>query len=108
MLTVSSNIGAAKAIRTAEKSLAKRRRALLRNTNHRSIHSIICTQRMGIRWNGMRRGLDGGEGIDKPFAVVLTLMATMPGVADVTVTGVVGPAHTALRGAPEQVTVMLS
>lgn len=109
MLMVSSKADVANAAAlTTQISHAKRPAAVLRSSSENSINSIIGIQRIGKRLRGMRGGVKGGDGIDDPFAVVLTLIPTMTGALDVTVAGVAGPLHIALRGAPAQLTVMLS
>lgn len=109
MLMVTNNTDVANAALTPQTSHAVRPRAarLLWNSSENSINSMIGIQRIGKPSMGMRGGVKGGNGID-PFAVVLTLIPTTAGAPDVIVTGVAGPVHVALRGAPAQLTVMPS
>lgn len=103
-----SNIGAAKVSLTIGATYPKRASPLVRSRIQSSTGSIARTQRIGRRLGGLRREIEGNEGINRAFAVVLTLIATVAGALDVTVIGAAGPLHIALGGAPVQFTVTLS
>jgi|SRR5215470_7381258 len=105
----SSNADVANAaILATQISQAKRPAALLRSSSENSINSSIGIQRIGKRLRGMRGGINGGGWTDNPFAVVLTLIATVVDAPCVTVTGDAGPLHVAFAGAPLQLTVTIS
>jgi len=80
----------------------------LQRRSHRNISSIGRTQRIGKRFQGVLSREEGAGGVSNAFAVVVTLIATVAGAACVTVTGEAGPLHTALGGAPVQLTVTMS
>lgn len=108
IVIANSNTGAAKASLATEAPCPKRGSGPLRDSIQSSTGSIKRTQRIGKGLSGLRRGIEGNEGINNAFAVVLTLIPTVAGAVDVTVTGVAGPVHIALGGAPLQFTVTLS
>ena len=80
----------------------------LHRRSHSNISSIGSTQRIDKRFQGVLNREDGADGISIPLAMVLTLIATVPGATGVTVTGEAGPLHAALGGAPAQLTVSIS
>lgn len=103
-----SNTGAAKASLAAQALRPRRVSACLRTSIHKSIASIGKTQRIDKRFAGFRNKEEGGVGINKPLAMVLTLIVNTAGPVVVTVTGEGAPTHVALEGAPVQVTVTVS
>lgn len=108
IVIASSNTGAAKASLAAQGLRPPRASARLRTSIHKSIASIGKTQRIGKRFAGFRNNVEGGVGISKPLAMVLTLIVNATGPVLVTVTGEGEPVHIAFEGAPVQLTVAMS
>jgi hypothetical protein len=104
IVMASSNTGVANA------SLAAQTRAsvCLQRRSNSNPSNIDRTQRFGKRFQGVLSREEGAGGVSNAFAVVVTLIATVAGAACVTVTGEAGPLHTALGGAPMQLTVTMS
>ena len=108
IVIANSNTGTAKASLATEALCPKRGSAPLRDSIQSSAGSIKRTQRLSNGLRGLRSGIEGNDGINNAFAVVLTLIATVAGAVCVTVTGEAGPVHVALSGAPVQFAVTLS
>jgi len=96
---------------TANTSVAAQGLSPLLDTHRRrqsTTSRIGRTQRIGKRVGCIFGKRVGDLRISNPFAVVLTLIATVVGAAWATVTAEAGPMHVALSGAPVQVTVNIS